>query len=99
MKIIEKSKKYPTRLLNIKNNPKVLYMQGNLKLLEKKAIAIVGSRDCTEYGYNYAKKISEELSKNNICIVSGLAKRNRYSSSFRSFKRNRRNYSSFRRGI
>ncbi len=75
VKIIEyKDKLYPQKLLNIKDFPKKIYALGNIELLNKKSITIIGSRDCTEYGYNQAIYFSNEISKQNICIVSGLAK-------------------------
>ncbi len=66
-------KNYPTKLLEIKKHPQKLYIIGNEKLLNKRAIAIVGSRDCTKYGAKYATKFAEEISKQNICIISGMA--------------------------
>lgn len=74
IKIIESTdSKYPKRLLNIKQKPNRLYVIGDERLLNKKSIAIVGARDCTEYGMKNAKIFAERISKNNICIVSGLA--------------------------
>jgi len=74
IKIIKKEdEKYPRKLLKIKNPPEQLYVLGDETLLNKKSIAIIGSRDCTLYGYEQAKKFAEELSKENICIVSGMA--------------------------
>lgn len=73
-------KEYPEKLLNIKDAPQKLYVMGNKKLLNEKSIAIVGSRACTEYGEKYAEKFARELSKSGICVVSGLAIRNRYCS-------------------
>ena len=64
---------YPEHLLKIKNPPKQLYVLGDETLLNKQSIAIVGSRDCTKYGYEQAKHFAKELSKNNICIISGMA--------------------------
>lgn len=65
---------YPKRLLKIRNYPKELYVLGNYELLNKQnSVAIVGSRDCTEYGRECATYFSEELSKKDICIISGLA--------------------------
>ena len=79
MNIIEikkDDKNYPKQLLKIKNPPKQIYAQGNLNLLNKAIVGIVGSRDCTIYGYNQSQKIAGQLSKNNICIIGGLAIRN-----------------------
>lgn len=74
IKIIKKTdSEYPQRLLRIKNPPKKIYVQGDYTLLSKDSIAIVGSRNCTSYGRKYAFEFAEQLSKNNICIVSGLA--------------------------
>lgn len=64
---------YPEHLLKIKNPPKQLYVLGDETLLNKQSIAIIGSRDCTQYGYEQAIYFAKELSKNNICIVSGMA--------------------------
>ena len=64
---------YLERLRNIYDPPKKLYVLGNFKILKEKAIAIVGSRKATEYGKKVAFQISQELTKENINIVSGLA--------------------------
>lgn len=65
---------YPMDLINIYNPPINLYIKGNKNILNKKNISIVGCRECSIYGKKVAEKISYELSKNNINIVSGLAK-------------------------
>ena len=67
------SDNYPERLRNIYDPPKKLYVLGNFKILKEKAIAIVGSRKATEYGKKVAFQISQELTKENINVVSGLA--------------------------
>ena len=64
---------YPSKLKNIKNAPKKLYMRGNLDLLDTISIAIVGSRECTSYGFYRAYEFAKELSKKGICVISGLA--------------------------
>lgn len=66
-------KEYPVNLKNIYCSPLWLYYIGNIKLLTKKNIAIVGSRKCTSYGKIVAKNISTEISNQKINIVSGLA--------------------------
>lgn len=74
IKVIKKEdKNYPKKLLKLKKPPEQLYIIGNETLLNKKSIAIIGSRDCTEYGYRQAVRFGKELSKNNICIISGMA--------------------------
>lgn len=71
--IDENSKNYPKQLLQINNKPKKLYALGNIKLLQNKAIAIVGTRNSTKYGELYAKKFASKISKTGISIISGLA--------------------------
>lgn len=66
-------KEFPQELLSIKDPPKELYIIGNKKLLNKKSIAIVGTRNCTKYGAECAKKIAKNISKKEICIISGMA--------------------------
>lgn len=66
-------KMYPNKLRQIKNAPKKLYIRGNYELLKSTGIAIVGSRDCTSYGFKQAYEFAKELSKKGICIISGLA--------------------------
>lgn len=74
MKVINiHDEEYPRNLLKIKNPPQKLYVEGNEKLLNNKSIAIVGSRNCSEYGIKYTKEFAKELANKNITIVSGLA--------------------------
>lgn len=74
MKVIDiQDEAYPRRLLKIKNPPQKLYVEGNEKLLTNKSLAIVGSRNCSEYGIKYTKEFAKELADKNITIVSGLA--------------------------
>ena len=74
MKILKKEDvDYPQMLLKIKNPPEKLYVEGDYTLLNKNSIAIVGSRKCTPYGWRQAKRISNDLAKSNICVISGMA--------------------------
>ena len=67
-------KLYPNKLKELYDKPVVLFAKGNINLMNNNCVAIVGSRECTEYGKNEAQKLSYELAKNNMCIVSGLAR-------------------------
>ena len=74
IKIIKKEDSaYPKKLLKIKNPPDQLYVLGDETLLNKTSFAIIGSRDCTEYGYKQAIRFSKEIAENDICVVSGMA--------------------------
>lgn len=74
MKIIKiEDKEYPEQLKLIEDPPKKLYVLGDEKILKKKSIAIVGSRNCTHCGEIEAFKFSEKLTKQGIVITSGMA--------------------------
>lgn len=74
IKIKWTDKRFPKRLLEIKDCPKELYVMGNYELLNKaNTLAIIGSRDCTNYGRKTATHFAKELSNEDICIVSGMA--------------------------
>ena len=75
IKINVNSKYYPERLRNIDDPPKEIYCLGNLELLNyKNNIAMIGSRNCSSYGERAAKDFAYNLAKEDVCIVSGLAK-------------------------
>lgn len=67
-------KEYPCRLRNICNPPYSLYYLGKLPNENKKSVAIVGARGRSGYGSEIARKLSGELAKYNIEVISGLAK-------------------------
>ena len=72
--ILITSDKYPSRLRDIPNPPNKLYVLGDEKLLSQNGIAIIGSRAYSEYGQQYAIKFAEELAKQGLTIISGMAK-------------------------
>ena len=81
IKIIKKEDKiFPKRLKEIKKCPDQLYAIGNINLLKSNGIAIVGSRNCSEYGLKMAERFANELSEKGVTIISGMAIRSRYSS-------------------
>ncbi len=64
---------YPSRLKNCDDSPTMLYFKGNTDLNAKKIIAIVGTRNATDYGKQVCEKLIEGFAAYNITIVSGLA--------------------------
>lgn len=65
---------YPKLLREISNPPAGIYVEGNEELLNTNCISIVGSRCCSEEGAKIAKKFAKELAKQEITVVSGMAK-------------------------
>ena len=64
---------YPQRLLNTYDCPLLLYYRGNASLNESKIIAVVGTRNNSEYGRQVCDKLIEDLAGQNVLVVSGLA--------------------------
>ncbi|ALJ31834.1 hypothetical protein HW41_00970 [Apilactobacillus kunkeei] len=65
---------YPENLKEAYLPPIVLFYFGDLGLLENKALAIVGSRNNTEYSVEVIRRLIPDIISNQITIVSGLAK-------------------------
>ena len=65
---------FPAELKEHEPAMKTLYYAGNLQLLEERAVAVVGSRNCTQYGKTVAKSIGAKCAENGVVLISGLAK-------------------------
>ncbi len=68
------SPEYPESLATITNPPIVLYVWGDLRREDSRALGIVGSRNVTHYGTECARKISFQLAYAGYTVVSGLAR-------------------------
>ena len=64
---------YPERLKALRYPPWVLFYQGNLSLLKRQSITVIGSRSLSEYGRKMTHEIVRRLAGRYV-IVSGLAK-------------------------
>ena len=64
---------YPKKLLDLNDPPDRLFCLGDIKMLKRRSVAIVGSRTTTKYGQWAAKAISKKVSQHNIAVVSGMA--------------------------
>ena len=64
---------YPEQLRKIKNPPKQLYVKGNIQNLKELGVAVVGTRDCSNYGRKLCKIFANNLTGYNLNIISGLA--------------------------
>ena len=65
---------YPTQLLQIPNPPDILFAIGNLSLLNKFSIAIVGSRNFTLDAKILTENLVKDLVHQGVTIVSGMAR-------------------------
>ncbi len=65
---------YPRRLAAIPDAPCALYYVGKLPQDDRKSIALIGARNCTEYGRAMARQFAAELAAAGVQIVSGMAR-------------------------
>jgi len=65
---------YPSRLKEIYDYPPLIYVRGSLLPEDEWCLAVVGTRKATVYGRQAAEEIVADLARNNITIVSGLAR-------------------------
>ncbi|THF62076.1 DNA-processing protein DprA [Pseudothauera rhizosphaerae] len=64
---------YPQALYDAPDPPVLLYAKGDLTLLERPALAIVGARSATPQGQDNARAFARNLAEQGFAIVSGLA--------------------------
>lgn len=69
-----KDAEYPERLKNLDCPPYILYYMGKLPDKTKPAIAIVGARECSEYGAYTANAFATHLARAGVDIISGMAR-------------------------
>ena len=65
---------YPQRLLEIYDPPPLLYVRGDVQVLRRHSISMVGTRRPTPYGNQIAERLARDLAERGLVIVSGLAR-------------------------
>jgi DNA processing protein len=71
--LVPEDSAYPPFLAEIADPPPVLFVKGEVSLLQAAAVAVVGSRNATVQGCNDAEAFARALSDAGLTIVSGLA--------------------------
>ena len=69
-----KEASYPRKLAQIGDAPYGLYYAGRLPVDEGRSIAVIGARNCTEYGRYMAKEFGTVLAQAGVQIISGMAR-------------------------
>lgn len=65
---------YPRYLREVPAAPPVLYVSGTVQEADRWAVAVVGTRRLTAYGRQVARELVTGLVRNNVTIISGLAR-------------------------
>ena len=65
---------YPRLLNELEDAPPAIIVRGNLALLERPAVAIVGARNASAAACKFARELAQALGEAGILVVSGLAR-------------------------
>lgn len=72
--LLDSDDDYPRALRALNDAPPFLFLRGALGEADERAVAIVGTRQVTEYGRGLAHRFGLELGRAGITVVSGLAR-------------------------
>ena len=64
---------YPDSLREISGSPFAIFCKGRLPDMNRKSVAIIGARDCSEYGRMLAARLGNDLARYGVQIISGMA--------------------------
>ena len=64
---------YPRRLKHIDDAPIVLYGIGNYEVNPRRSIAVVGTRNASEYGKRLCEELIDSLGETDVQVLSGMA--------------------------
>jgi DNA processing protein len=65
---------YPTNLRHVYNRPPFLFVRGDLREADNRAVAIVGTRSASEAGLGQADELARGLASHGVTVLSGLAR-------------------------
>jgi len=65
---------YPKRLKELYDPPGVILLQGDVELLNRPGLTVVGTRTPTEYGRDVAWTLSRDLARAGLVVISGMAR-------------------------
>ncbi|MEO5818759.1 MAG: DNA-processing protein DprA [Gemmatimonadaceae bacterium] len=66
--------RYPAALLELERPPRLLWARGDLAVLHRPTVAIVGTRRATAYAERVTRELARSLARAGACVVSGLAR-------------------------
>lgn len=65
---------YPQNLLQIYDPPVLLYVRGDVQILNEPSVSMVGTRKPTLYGTQMAERLGRELAARGVVVISGMAR-------------------------
>ena len=70
----QKHPEYPERLAQIPDPPYGIYVWGKLPKRHRPAVAVIGARQCSEYGRYMARQCAARLAAAGVDVISGMAR-------------------------
>jgi DNA processing protein len=64
---------YPPALLDLPQPPSMIWRIGDLDVLNRPVVAIVGTRKATAYGERVTRELAGALARGGACVLSGMA--------------------------
>ena len=68
------SEEYPERLRNIPDPPYGIYVKGEVPKENILSVAVIGARECSEYGRFVGGELGKALGKSGVQVISGMAR-------------------------
>ena len=65
---------YPAKIRRLEDAPYALFYRGMLPAEDKKHVAIIGARNCSDYGRRTAEYFGQGLAKAGVSVISGMAR-------------------------
>lgn len=72
--LLQEDKEYPNRLREIPDAPFALFVMGEVPKEERLSVAVIGARECSEYGRYVAGELGHCLGENGVQVISGMAR-------------------------
>ncbi|MES2335157.1 MAG: DNA-processing protein DprA [Pseudomonadota bacterium] len=72
--VVHGQAEYPTALTDLSDAPPVLWTLGDITLLNRSAVGMVGARNASSLGTRMARRLGQGLSEAGLTVVSGLAR-------------------------
>lgn len=72
--LLREEKGFPGKLAEIPDSPYGIFYRGKLPDENEPAVAVIGARECSEYGRYVAEELGQYLGRAGIQVISGMAR-------------------------
>ena len=72
--VLQEEEEFPRKLLEIPDPPYGIFYKGMLPAQDQPAVAVIGARECSEYGRFVAEELGRYLGGQRIPVISGMAR-------------------------